>query len=78
MRRNTKRGKARAVNPARTGWADQWQPAGPVTITKIEVKKCPVCGNFLKKRDGKFGEFYGCESYPKCQYIEKINNSKRV
>ena len=36
------------------------------------VKKCPKCGNLLKKRNGKFGEFYGCMSYPDCKYTENI------
>lgn len=36
------------------------------------VKKCPRCGNLLKKRSGKFGEFWGCMSYPDCRYTENI------
>lgn len=34
--------------------------------------RCPVCGNYLIKRHGKFGEFYGCTSYPRCTYTENI------
>lgn len=29
---------------------------------------CPVCGNELVKRNGKYGEFWGCESFPICKY----------
>ena len=36
------------------------------------VKKCPRCGSILKKRNGKFGEFWGCTSYPDCKYTENI------
>ena len=36
------------------------------------VKKCPRCGNVLRKRNGKFGEFWGCMSYPDCKYTENI------
>ena len=36
------------------------------------VKKCPKCGNLLRKRTGKFGEFWGCMSYPDCRYTENI------
>ncbi len=36
------------------------------------VKTCPKCGNLLKRRTGKFGEFYGCRSYPDCKYTENI------
>ena len=32
------------------------------------VKVCPRCGNILKKRTGKFGDFWGCASYPVCKY----------
>ena len=34
------------------------------------VKECPLCGNMLKKRSGKFGEFFGCMSFPRCRYTE--------
>lgn len=33
---------------------------------------CPRCGNTLVLRNGKYGVFYGCSSYPKCKYIRKI------
>lgn len=36
------------------------------------VKKCPQCGNLLKKRNGRFGEFWGCTGYPNCRYTENI------
>ncbi len=29
---------------------------------------CPNCGGVLVKRKGKFGEFWGCSSYPRCRY----------
>lgn len=32
---------------------------------------CPRCGGALVKRNGKYGEFYGCENYPKCKFIKK-------
>ena len=35
-----------------------------------QVKTCPRCGNLLKKRNGKFGEFLGCASYPDCRYTQ--------
>ncbi|MBR1440409.1 MAG: topoisomerase DNA-binding C4 zinc finger domain-containing protein, partial [Lachnospiraceae bacterium] len=35
-------------------------------------KICPVCGNDMKKRSGKFGTFWGCSSYPGCRYTENI------
>ncbi len=36
------------------------------------VKRCPKCGNALKMRTGKFGEFWGCMSYPECKYTENV------
>lgn len=34
------------------------------------VKKCPRCGNVLRKRSGMYGEFWGCMSYPECRYTQ--------
>jgi DNA topoisomerase-1 len=32
---------------------------------------CPECGNPLVIRNGKFGKFTACSSYPDCKYIKK-------
>jgi len=39
-------------------------------ITNYEI--CPFCGNKLIIRNGKYGNFYGCSSYPKCKYTKHI------
>ncbi len=31
--------------------------------------KCPRCGGSLVLRTGKYGQFYGCSNYPRCNYI---------
>ena len=36
------------------------------------IKTCPVCGGILKLRNGKFGSFLGCSSYPNCRYTENV------
>ncbi len=36
------------------------------------LKRCPKCGNAMKKRKGRFGEFWGCVSYPECRYTENV------
>lgn len=36
------------------------------------VKICPKCGQVMKKRNGKFGEFWGCAGYPNCRYTQNI------
>lgn len=33
---------------------------------------CPKCGSELKNRNGKYGPFLGCSTYPKCDYTEKL------
>jgi DNA topoisomerase I len=36
-------------------------------------EKCPQCGeNNLVKKHGRFGEFIGCQGYPKCKYTRPI------
>lgn len=37
-----------------------------------DARLCPKCGALLKKRNGKFGEFLGCTSFPGCRYTENI------
>ena len=32
---------------------------------------CPRCGRILVKRKSEYGEFYGCQGYPECNYIKK-------
>ena len=34
------------------------------------VRKCPRCGNILRKRSGRYGDFWGCMGYPDCRYTE--------
>lgn len=31
--------------------------------------KCPLCNGNLILRNGKYGQFYGCSNYPRCNYI---------
>ncbi|WP_047984300.1 NERD domain-containing protein [Ornithinibacillus californiensis] len=40
--------------------------------TNLDKLKCPKCNSDLVKRKGKYGEFLGCSSYPKCRYIGKL------
>ena len=41
---------------------------------KIQNNICPKCGGNLVERNGKYGKFIGCSNYPRCKYIDKINN----
>lgn len=38
---------------------------------KIESGICPRCGGKLVLRNGKYGNFYGCQNYPRCRFILK-------
>ncbi|MFA6851517.1 MAG: NERD domain-containing protein [Selenomonadaceae bacterium] len=38
---------------------------------KIKSGICPRCGGHLIKRKGRYGEFTGCDNYPKCRYMLK-------
>jgi len=31
------------------------------------VPTCPVCGSPMRRRSGKFGEFWSCTQFPKCK-----------
>ncbi|MBR3570487.1 MAG: NERD domain-containing protein, partial [Oscillibacter sp.] len=33
---------------------------------------CPLCGGTLIKRRGRYGEFWGCSSYPNCRFTRNI------
>lgn len=33
---------------------------------------CPKCGNKLKRRNGMYGEFFGCAGFPTCRYTENV------
>ena len=35
--------------------------------------KCPFCGNELVLRKGKYGDFYGCSTYPNCKFTRQLN-----
>lgn len=38
---------------------------------------CPKCGKgILQKRNGKFGEFYGCTNYPNCRFTKPVNGAR--
>ncbi len=40
-------------------------------VIRHEAHKCPMCQGKLVKRTGKYGEFYGCTNYPKCNFTQK-------
>jgi DNA topoisomerase-1 len=49
-------------------------------ISKIDLRSepepfgrdCPLCGNPLVYRDGRYGRFIGCSTFPTCRHTEQI------
>lgn len=49
-------------------------------LPKLDLKKepelvgrdCPDCGNPLVYREGRYGRFIGCSTFPKCRFTEQI------
>ncbi len=65
-------GAHRALNDCRMNQA-VYERLGEILQEKLKsVRKCPRCGNILKRRNGKYGEFWGCSAYPDCRYTEDI------
>lgn len=40
--------------------------------TNPHAKVCPLCKQPLKKRSGRYGEFWGCLGFPDCRYTENM------
>lgn len=54
----------------------------PVAKANLELQivagvTCPKCGSGMSKRDGKFGPFYSCSTYPKCNGSAKVPFGKK-
>jgi len=39
---------------------------------KEMIPNCPNCGARMQERTGRFGEFWGCSRYPKCNGTQKL------
>lgn len=46
------------------------EPAAPPEV--IEGRNCPSCESPLQIRQGRYGKFIGCSSYPNCKYMEPL------
>ncbi|MCA9942407.1 MAG: type I DNA topoisomerase [Anaerolineales bacterium] len=52
------------------------------SIPKLDLKAevepvgraCPLCGNDLVYREGRYGRFIGCSNFPKCRHTEQLLN----
>ena len=36
------------------------------------IRDCPRCGSPLVRRKGRYGDFWGCSSFPRCRFTENI------
>lgn len=39
-------------------------------IPSLKAPICPKCGGILIKRNGRFGEFWGCSGFPMCRFTK--------
>jgi len=53
---------------------DGEQNAEPVKPEIVEGRVCPKCESELLIRQGRYGRFIGCSNYPKCKFIESLDN----
>lgn len=56
----------------------EFEPMLKIAFDNMEKKeaekvgeKCPLCGNDLVIRSGKYGKFIACSNYPECKYVKK-------
>lgn len=38
---------------------------------------CPECGAEMKQRDGRYGKFWGCSTWPKCKATVDVKEQER-
>ncbi|MBQ9900134.1 MAG: type I DNA topoisomerase [Acholeplasmatales bacterium] len=62
---------------------DSFEPLYNNAVKNMDAKypimtdeKCPICGNPIAIKFGKFGEFKSCNNYPHCNYIVKEEEEK--
>ena len=59
---------------------EQRLSAADLAVEKVEIKKelelvgrdCPLCNSPLVYREGRFGRFVGCSTFPTCRHTEQI------
>ena len=63
-------GAHRALNDCRMN-QQVYEKLGEVLAESLKsVRRCPKCGEILKRRNGRYGQFWGCSGYPDCRYTE--------
>ncbi|MFL5624528.1 MAG: AAA domain-containing protein, partial [Ktedonobacteraceae bacterium] len=49
-----------------------WGSAIEVSLHELPSMNCKKCGKAMTVKNGRYGPFYGCTSYPACTYTEDI------
>lgn len=44
----------------------------PRTTGTSGTQSCPRCGSPMRRRSGRYGQFWGCSRYPQCRYTRNI------
>lgn len=39
---------------------------------------CPLCHRPMRLRNGRYGDFWGCQSFPKCRGTRRIGQEKSI
>lgn len=65
-------GAHRALNDCRMNQRVFEALGKELTSGACKLKKCPRCGQIMKIRNGRYGQFWGCGGYPNCRYTENI------
>ena len=68
-------GAHRALNDCRMNQQVFECLAKELTPQKLKLsggRICARCKSPMKKRNGRYGEFWGCSSYPQCRYTEPL------
>lgn len=52
---------------------DQYDPISRFPRIPIGPGSCPKCGSDTELRNGRYGEFYGCSTFPACRGTRKYD-----
>ncbi|WP_151900427.1 UvrD-helicase domain-containing protein [Sulfurimonas hydrogeniphila] len=44
----------------------------------FQAELCIKCSGYMIERNGRYGDFLGCENYPNCDYTQKINKNNHI
>ena len=71
---------SKLIRGSSSNWEQEFLEQGDdahIKTAKIRYR-CPKCESLLVLKTGANGEFWGCESYPNCDYTANNENGKPV